>query len=159
MSSGTGGIGNAIRSVESARMMGELRDKLDKKQYKDISSIRRSEIIEILKETRKLLDHELEDRSYISGITVREQHSAVAILDHHIEALEDLDSGKVHNSLRPASIGRGAARTAEQKRQDIQLVNDVILAKLGRASRADVTRRNMSPRAAGKLGKGVRAKR
>jgi hypothetical protein len=39
MSRGTGGIGNAIRSVESARMIGELRDKLDKQQSKNVSGI------------------------------------------------------------------------------------------------------------------------
>jgi hypothetical protein len=127
MSRGSGGIGGAIRSVASAMMMGELREKLGKQQHTDISSLRRPEIIEVLKDIRNSLDHELEDRSYTSGITVHKQHPAVTILDHHIEALQDLDSGKVHDSLRPASTWRGAALTAEQKRQDIQLVNEVIL--------------------------------
>jgi hypothetical protein len=127
MSRGTGGIGNAIRSVESARMIGELRDKLDKQQSKNVSGIGRHEITDILKDIRNVLDHEMKDRSYTYSITIHRQHPAVTILDHHIEALQDLDSGKVHNSLRPASIERGAALTAEQNRQDIQLINDVIV--------------------------------
>lgn len=125
MNCGTGGIGDAIRSVESARVMSELRDKLDKQRRTDIS--RRSEIVTILKDIKNSLDHWLEDRSYTFSITLYTQHPIITILDHHIETLEDLDSGKVHNSLRPASTGRGAALTAEQKRQDIQLLNDVIV--------------------------------
>ena len=69
----------------------------------------------------------LEKHNIQRRLEIHLQHKAVGQLNNLIEALKDLENGKPHVALRPAATKKGAALTAEQKRQDALLVDMVTI--------------------------------
>jgi hypothetical protein len=54
-------------------------------------------------------------------------HHAMALLDELIDALHDLDSGKTHSALKPASYAANASLTTRERKWDDELLNAVTI--------------------------------
>ncbi len=126
MNRSIGGLGDAVSVLEGASIK-ELRAVLDQKVYSDAETLTSKVAIDTLRCIRDVLDVALGDTIFTQKIEVHLQHKAIEVLDSVIEALEDLDKGVVHEALQSSSSNRGAALTAEQKRQDIQWLNNVTI--------------------------------
>jgi hypothetical protein len=110
-----------LRAAQDAEAMSELRKELEELTFADVSTLNRNESIPILSIFSRFLDTILGEIEYTEKIEIHLQHKAVGQLNNLIEALKDLENGKPHVALRPAASKKGAALTAEQKRQDALL--------------------------------------
>lgn len=100
-----------LRSIHDASAMAELRERLNELKIASAWTFERAEILALLNIMADVLDNSMEESAYV-------QHGAVGLLDRFIEALEDLDRGKVHPALKRAGHTANAALTAQQRRQD-----------------------------------------
>jgi hypothetical protein len=64
-----------------------------------------------------------------TGEFVVTNHSVIEMLDQVMDVFADLDSGKKHSALMPASHKANAARTTEQRKWDETLLHLVLTAK------------------------------
>jgi hypothetical protein len=120
-------IRRAKRAAEDATAVSEFRKELDELTFADVSTIKRNELIMFLSTVSKCLDKILGEAEYTERFEIHLQHKAVGQLNNLIEALKDLENGKVHDALSPAATKKGASLTAEQKRQDALLVDTVTI--------------------------------
>jgi hypothetical protein len=114
---------NEIRAIHDANAMAELRAGLDDLKIASAWTFERAEVIALLSIVAKVLDNSMEESVYV-------QHGAVGLLDRFIEALEDLNRGKVHRALLPArGTGANKALTAEERRVDQVLLASVVIVR------------------------------